>query len=65
MLYGLVGGLLIYEFITLKNTHRGDTISEIVWDATQKRPLVPLVAGMLIGHFFWQRVESPTPPPAS
>lgn len=53
--YGLVGGLLVYEFVALKNDCAGDTISEIVWAATTRRPLVPFCAGLLCGHFFWQR----------
>lgn len=55
---GLLGGLGIYEFITLRNQCEGDTISEIVWAATKTRPLVPFLAGVVCGHFFWQKVES-------
>jgi hypothetical protein len=55
---GLVGGLVIYELVTLANEHDGDTISEIIWDATTQRPLVPFAAGVLCGHFFWQKAES-------
>jgi hypothetical protein len=56
---GLVGGLVVYELVTLSNKHEGDTISEIMWDATTKRPLVPFAFGVLCGHFFWQRSSSP------
>ncbi len=62
---GLVGGLLVYEFATLANKRPGDTISEIVWDATAHRPLVPFAFGLLMGHFFWQRVDSPASSPAA
>lgn len=51
----LVGALVAYELITLANDRDGDTISEIVWEATTERPIVPFAAGVLIGHFFWQR----------
>lgn len=54
--FGLVGGALAYEAWAIANKHRGDTISEIVWDATTQRPLIPFALGMLAGHFFWQRV---------
>lgn len=54
---GLVGGLVVYEIVTLRNKCDGDTISEIVWAATAKRPIVPFAAGVLCGHFFWQRAE--------
>jgi hypothetical protein len=60
---GLVGGLLVYEAVALANECEGDTISEIMWTATTKRPLVPFAAGLLCGHFFWQRVPSPAPAP--
>ena len=52
---GLVGGLLVYEFVALRNECEGDTISEIVWTAASERPVVPFAAGVLCGHFFWQR----------
>ena len=51
----LVGGLVVYELIALRNDCEGDTISEIVWHATTERPIVPFAAGVLCGHFFWWR----------
>lgn len=33
----------------------GDTLSEIIWQLTHRYPLVALVAGLLMGHWFWQR----------
>lgn len=63
--YALVGGLLIYELVALRNECEGDTISEIVWAATTKRPLVPFAAGLLCGHFFWQRTPSSSSAPTS
>lgn len=53
----LVGALVAYELVTLANDSDGDTISEIVWEATTQRPIVPFAAGVLCGHFFWQRVR--------
>jgi hypothetical protein len=55
---GLVGGLCVYEVVTLSNKCEGDTISELAWATTTKRPIVPFAFGVLMGHFFWQRVES-------
>ena len=52
----LLGGALAYEAWALANKRRGDTISEMVWTATARRPLVPFALGMVAGHFFWQRV---------
>lgn len=62
---GLVGGLLAYEAVTLANKHEGDTISEIIWDVTARRPLVPFALGLLMGHFFWQRSEKKVDAPAA
>lgn len=33
------------------------TISEKVWRVTAHHPLIPFVFGMLMGHFFWERVS--------
>lgn len=52
----LASGLVIYEAITLFNKSSGDTISEIIWYLS-KRPLVPFLFGLLMGHFFWQEYK--------
>lgn len=50
--------LLGYETYALVS-RRGITISEFIWSATARWPLIPflfgLVTGLLSGHFFWQR----------
>jgi len=60
-----IGGMaaiafLAYEAYALFNKPAGDTISEYVWAAAYKHPLIPLLIGLvtggLFGHFFWQRV---------
>lgn len=48
--------LLAYEGWTLVNSTPADTISESVWRIASSRPLVPFLAGMLCGHFFWSKV---------
>ena len=55
VLGGAVVVMLIYEVIALWNHQAGDTISEIVWNYATKRPLVPFLLGLLMGHLFWQR----------
>ena len=55
VLIGAIGVLLAYEGWTLVNQTQQDTISESIWRVTQTRPLVPFLAGLLCGHFFWQR----------
>lgn len=46
--------LLGYEAYTLINKKPKDTISERVWKASAKRPLIPFVLGALAAHFVWQ-----------
>lgn len=46
--------LSIWEVYTLVNTKPNDTISETVWRASATRPIVPFLAGLLCGHFFWK-----------
>ena len=45
--------LLLWETWTLTNNHPKDTVSETVWRAMAKQPLVPFLLGMLMGHFVW------------
>ena len=52
----MVFGLFAYEIYALLDTKPDDTISEIVW-AMSKRPLVPFLFGLLMGHLFWQRLD--------
>lgn len=49
-----ITGLIAYEIYTLTNKEEDDTLSESIWRATAKQPLVPFLAGVLMGHFFWQ-----------
>lgn len=48
-------GLLIYEGYTLANGTPGDTLSEAVWSVIYEYPLIPFLAGLVMGHFVWQR----------
>lgn len=57
LFFALVGGALAYEAWAIANQKRGDTISEIVWTATARRPLLPFALGMVAGHFFWQKAD--------
>lgn len=52
---GLLICAFLYEFAALYSARPGDTISEIVWAISAKRPLLPFMVGVLMGHFFWQR----------
>lgn len=54
---GATAALLAYEGWTLVNKEPEDTISETIWDGAKDRPLIPFLFGLLMGHFFWQKVE--------
>lgn len=49
-----IGLMLGYEIWTLTNKKKNDTLSESVWKASAKVPLVPYAIGLLTGHFVWQ-----------
>lgn len=48
-------GLAIEGFAIWTRTP-GDTLSETIWTLTVHYPLVAFALGVLMGHFFWQRV---------
>jgi len=47
-------GLLIYEAYAVLNGVPGDTLSEAVW-TYGRHPMIGFAAGVVVGHFFWQR----------
>ena len=49
-----LGLLLAYEAYSLANRIPGDTLSEAVWRGFYRRPLLPFLLGLVIGHFVWQ-----------
>ena len=50
---GVVVFLLGWEGWTLANKRQGDTISETVWRAVVRRPLIPFLLGALMAHWLW------------
>jgi len=44
---------LVYEAYAILNSIPSDTLSEAVWDA--HHPMITFAAGVITGHFFWQR----------
>jgi hypothetical protein len=48
-------GLLGWEAFVLSNGIPGDTLSETVWNASYATPLVPFLAGVLCGHFWFPK----------
>jgi len=57
LILGAVGIVLaVAETIALgSNESTLWTISKVVWQATFSTPLVPLIAGILMGHFFFPK----------
>jgi hypothetical protein len=49
-----LGLLVLYEAYSLANRIPGDTLSEAVWRAIYRRPLIPFLMGVVMGHFVWQ-----------
>lgn len=47
--------LAAWDLFMLANDSSGDTISEVVWDASKSWPMIPFSAGFLAGHLFWNR----------
>lgn len=54
----VVSGLLAYEAYVLLRKEPEATISECVWRASRKTPLVPFLAGVLCGHLFFNHAEA-------
>jgi len=46
----ILGG---WDLYVAANAQSGDTISEIVLEASLRRPIIPFVAGVVCGHLFW------------
>ena len=43
---------LIIEVFALVTSRM--TLSRFVWNTSRQWPLLPLLVGLLLGHFFWQ-----------
>lgn len=51
-----LGVLVAYEIYALANKRPGDTLSEAFWKLS-RRPLIPFLLGVIVGHFVWQSQE--------
>jgi hypothetical protein len=52
----LIVGILIYaawDIYAASNDTRGDTISEVIYNAAKRRPVIPFALGFLCGHVFF------------
>lgn len=57
ILFALIGAIICYEIVAIADKEEGDTISEVIWKLSAKRPIVPFAFGILMGHFFAQEVK--------
>jgi uncharacterized membrane protein YdjX (TVP38/TMEM64 family) len=51
--------LLVWEGWVLVNAEQGDTISSVIATAAERWPVIPFLAGLLCGHFFWPMKDHP------
>ena len=47
--------LLAYDLYALYKGGMKNTISWVIYSASLKYPVIPLAAGILMGHFFWSQ----------
>jgi hypothetical protein len=45
--------LIGWDIVVATNNETGDTISEVLLDASRKRPIIAAALGIVIGHLFW------------
>jgi hypothetical protein len=45
--------VVIYDTIAIMSGGRYNTVSSVVMDWSETYPIIPLAAGILLGHLFW------------
>ena len=45
--------LIGWDLVVICNETPGDTISEMLYSAARRWPIIPLCVGMILGHIFW------------
>jgi hypothetical protein len=53
--WAVCSAVLLYELVALNNAVDEDTITAIIRKNTEKHPMIPFVAGVIMGHFFWDK----------
>jgi len=48
-------GLLAYDAWACTDRNKHETISEMVTKASSRYLMIPLIFGILVGHFFWSQ----------
>ena len=52
-------GLIAYDAWACNDRKHHETISEMVTKASSRYLMIPLIFGILMGHFFWQSKDLP------
>lgn len=48
-------GVVIYDIWATQDRENRETISEMITRASMRYTLIPLIAGILAGHFWWSQ----------
>lgn len=46
-------GLGIWDIFLAADRIKGNTISEVIRSASRRSLMIPFIAGIIIGHWFW------------
>lgn len=49
----LVAGVLAYDLAALLGGGPDATVSRVVYESARRWPVIPFLAGVVCGHFFW------------
>jgi len=58
---GLLLGMIAYDSWACMDTENRDTISKMVTRASEKYLIIPLIFGLMMGHFFWSQHDLKDP----
>jgi hypothetical protein len=55
LIVAILLGLLAYDIWACTDCKKRETISKIVTKASSRYLMIPLIFGILVGHFFWSQ----------
>jgi hypothetical protein len=50
----VIAGIIIVDIVLYAMFGRGGTLSSVIIAWSKAYPLIPFLAGLLMGHFFWE-----------
>jgi hypothetical protein len=48
-----IGLLLAYDVVVMYRLGEKQSISSVITEASLKRPIIPFLFGLVMGHWFW------------